>query len=121
VIQIHAGDPLNEKEDDLREPAKDRLDRWEQELKPVVAHWGHKIDVSLWRNNPGGKPFHDRYIITDQCGISAPGGLDFGDDPTRAILTSWAWLEPSIISDILLKEFNPSTSPYKLLGSRRAK
>jgi hypothetical protein len=121
LIQIHAGDPLMDSEVAHRELAKDRLDRWEQELKPVVTHWKHMFDVTLWKNNTGGKSFHDRYIITDQCGISVPGGLDFGDDPTRANLTSWSWQEPSIIEDILRREFNPSTSPYTLLESRRFK
>ena len=121
VIHIHAGDPHYDAEVAHREMASARLDQWEQALKPVVAYWKHRFEVFLWKNNPGEKTFHDRYIITDQCGVSAPGGLDFGDDPTRANLTSWTWLEPPIISEILLKEFNPSTSPYKLLGSRKVK
>jgi hypothetical protein len=119
LIQIHAGDPLADGDDAHKERAKDRLDRWEQELKPVIAHWKHKFEVTLWRNNPGGKSFHDRYIITDQCGISVPGGLDFGDDPARANLTSWSLLEPAIIADVLLREFNPSKSPYQRLDSRK--
>lgn len=119
LIQIHAGDPFADGDDTHKERANDRLDRWEQELKPVITHWKHKVEVTLWKNNPGGKSFHDRYIITDQCGISVPGGLDFCDDPERANLTSWSWLEPPIIADILLREFNPSKSPYQRLTSRQ--
>ncbi len=119
LIQIHAGDPLADGDDAHKERAKDRLDRWEQELKPVISHWKHRFEVTLWKNIRGKKSFHDRYIITDQCGISVPGGLDFGDDPVRANLTSWSWLEPSIIAEILLREFNPSTSPYQKLDSRK--
>jgi hypothetical protein len=119
LIQIHAGDPLYYGEDEHKEPAKDRLDRWERDLKPVIAQWSHKFEVFLWRNRPGSKTFHDRYIITDQCGVSVPGGLDFGDDPARANLTSWSWLESPIVADVLLREFNPSKSPYTLLGSRK--
>lgn len=119
LIQIHAGDPLADGDDAHKERAKDRLDRWERELKPVITHWKHKFEVTLWKNRE--KTFHDRYIITDQCGISVLGGLDFGDDPARANLTSWSWLEPSIIADILLREFNPSKSPYQKLDSRQFK
>ena len=119
LIQIHAGDPLADSDPAHRESAKDRLDRWKQALKPVISQWKHKIEVTLWKDNPGGKTFHDRYIITDQCGISAPGGLDFSDDATRANLTTWSWLEPPIIADILFREFNPSKRAYKLLATRK--
>lgn len=119
LIQIHAGDPRYLGDDAYNETAADRLDRWERELKPVIAQWGHKFEVTLWANRSGGKKFHDRYLITDQCGISMPGGQDFESDPTRANLTTWSWLEPPIIRDILLQEFHPVKSPYLLLGSRR--
>ena len=119
LIHIHAGDPLHIGDDSDKEPFADRLDRWERELKPVISQWKHTFEVFLWRNQPGGKGFHDRHLITEQCGISAPGGLDFEDDPTRANLTSWSWLEPPIIQDIIHREFHRVKSPYKLLGSRR--
>lgn len=119
LIHIHAGDPLHIGDNADKEPFADRLDRWELELKPLISQWKHSFEVFLWRNQPGGKVFHDRYLITEQCGISAPGGLDFEDDPTRANLTSWSWLEPPIIQDIIHREFHRVKSPYKLLGSRR--
>jgi hypothetical protein len=119
LIHIHAGDPMHLGDIADKETAANRLDRWERELQPVIAQWKYQFEVFLWRNQPGGKAFHDRYLITEQCGISAPGGLDFEDDPTRANLTSWSWLEPAIMRDVLLNEFHRTKSPYQFLGSRR--
>jgi hypothetical protein len=118
-IHIHAGNPLNDSEDSHHETPQARLDRWDQYLQPVIKQWAHKFEVSLWKNKPGGKTFHDRYIITDQCGVNVSGGLDFGDDPTRANLTNWSWLEREAIQDILQREFHSVKSPYRLLESRR--
>lgn len=120
-IRIHAGNPQEDLEHAHREPAADRLDRWERALQPVVAQNGHSFRVSLWANQAGGKNFHDRYIITDQCGVDAPGGLDFITDATRANLSGWRLLEYQEIMDILTREFHERKSPYRHLGTREVK
>ena len=120
-IHIHAGNPQQDPEDGHRETAVDRLDRWEVALEPVVAQNGHSFRVSLWANKADGKNFHDRYILTDQCGVDAPGGLDFGTDPTRANLSGWRLLDHAEIADILTCEFHEKKSPYKHLGTREVK
>lgn len=120
VIHIHAGDPQNDRDEALRETPKERLHRWEQALRPVITQWGHKFEVFLWKNKTGGKTFHDRYLITDQCGVKAPGGLDFVEntDASKANISSWSWLEPDEIQDIILHEFHRSKGPYAFLDSR---
>ena len=120
MIHIHAGDPTAVGNEDLRESVDDRLERWETELKPIAGHWGHTFRVFLWGRKPGGKLFHDRYIITDQCGLDAPGGLDFLPDgeAERANQTTWSILNPKDIRQILLEEFHHAKSPYRHLGSR---
>ena len=120
TIHIHAGDPAFVGREDLREPVDDRLDRWEGELKTFAGHWGHTFRVFLWGRKPGGKLLHDRYIITDQCGLDAPGGLDFlpDSDAERANQTTWSILNPKDIRQILLEEFHHAKSPYRYLGSR---
>lgn len=120
-VRIHAGDPREDPEVAHQEAPADRLDRWEQELRPVAAQNGHSFQVTLWANNPGGKKFHDRYIITDQCGVDAPGGLDFITDATRANLSGWRLLEHQEIVDILTREFHERKSPYRNLGTREVK
>lgn len=118
LVHIHAGDPQNDPDSSHRESSNDRLRRWGEELRPVIARWGHRFEVFLWKNIAGGKTFHDRYLITDQCGVRAPGGLDFVDDATRANISSWALLEHDEIQDIIHREFHRSKSPYGFLGTR---
>ena len=118
IIHIHAGDPRNDRRRAHQESVADRLDRWEVKLKQVASHFGHTFCVSLWANRAGQENFHDRYIVTDQCGIDARGGLDFLDDETRANISGWTWLEPDEVRKILLDEFHHAKSPYQYLGSR---
>lgn len=120
-IRIHAGDPSDDPDPAHRESAIDRLDRWKRALQPVIAQNGHSFRVSLWANRAGGKNFHDRYIITDQCGVDAPGGLDFITDASRANLSGWRLLEHQEIVDILTREFHERKSPYRHLGSREVR
>ncbi len=119
LIHIHAGDPQNDSDPMHQDSPHDRLRQWEQQLRPVINQWGHKFEVFLWRNRPGGKTFHDRYLITDQCGVRAPGGLDFVEDASKANISSWSLLEPEEIQDIIQREFNRAKSPYLQIGSRQ--
>lgn len=121
LIRIHAGDPQQDSQTDHQETAAERLACWEQALKPVVAQNRHSFQVTLWANRSDGKHFHDRYIITDQCGIDTPGGLDFTTDATRANLSGWRLLEHDEIVDILNREFHERKSPYRHLGTCEAK
>lgn len=113
-IDIHAGDPTEDK-DGLCETVRERLDRWKTELGPEAKHFCKEFHVYLWGRKPGGKRFHDRYIITDQLGLGAPGGLDFGTDSLQANYTEWTWLEPCDVQEIVLTEFDKMKSPYRFL------
>jgi hypothetical protein len=119
VIHIHAGDPETVGPDEHHESKSDRLDRWKRELGPVARHWGHCFRVLLWKRKRGGASFHDRYLITDQCGVDVPGGLDFVPDvdEDRANSTTCSVLEAEQINAILLDEFHHHKSPYEYLGS----
>jgi hypothetical protein len=117
LIRIHAGDPQQDRIEEYRESVANRLARWQDALRPVAAQNGHSFQVSLWANKPEGKHFHDRYIITDQCGVRAPGGLDFISDSTQANLSGWGLLQHEEITDIVIREFHKTKSPYKHLGT----
>lgn len=120
AIHIHAGDPESVGPNEWRESKEDRLNRWERSLQPVARHWGHSFRVFLWKRKPGGRTFHDRYLISDQCGLEVPGGLDFlpDSDAERANSTTWSVLEADQIQAIVHEEFHHSKSPYTYLGSR---
>lgn len=123
TVHIHAGDPESLGPPEYHESKDDRLNRWERALEPVARHTGHSFRVLLWKRKPGGKTFHDRYIITDQCGIDAPGGLDFlsDADEERANTTTWSLLGADQVKAILLEDFHHQKSPYQYLGSRHIK
>jgi predicted HTH domain antitoxin len=42
----------------------------------------HHCKVFLWEAYPGRETFHNRYLLTAQCGISVPAGLDWRADST---------------------------------------
>jgi len=119
AIHIHAGDPESVGPEELRESKNDRLARWKAALRPVVNQWRHTFRVFLWKRKPGGRTFHDRYLVTDQFGINAPGGLDFlpDEDEGRANTTTWSVLETEQIKSIVHEEFHHQKSPYEYLGS----
>jgi hypothetical protein len=111
-IHIHAGNPQEDR--DRPESVSDRLAAWERYLRPLQHP--HRITVFLWGSQPGGETFHDRYILTDQCGISVPAGLDCRTSSTPNS-TTWSLLDEA---DRIrrLQDFDPATSPYQLLGKR---
>ncbi len=120
-IVIHAGDPEVFGPEEQREPVEARLNRWEQLLEPVVGHWGHAIQISLWGKKPGGPKPHDRFVITDQCGFSIAGGLDFLPDAlaSQANTTEWTVLPHARALEIQQRDYHHAKSPFKYLGTRK--
>jgi len=92
------------------------LDAWEQKLRPLIAAEGHRFRVFLWESLPGSESMHDRFILTDQCGISVPGGLDCRTR-SHANSTDWNLLDEDIRQRRWC-EYDPSVSPFRLLGNR---
>jgi len=72
--------------------------------------------VFLWESLPGSESMHDRFILTDQCGISAPGGLDCRSH-SHANRTDWSLLDEDV-RQRHWNEYDPPVSPFKLLGNR---
>jgi len=112
-IHIHAGDPTARTARN-QEPVRDRLAAWASRLQPLVRRFRHRFKVFLWGRRPGGELFHDRYILTDQCGISVPAGLDYRNPPSR---TTWTLLDNSTYLS-RLQDYDQPTSPFDLLGMR---
>ena len=124
IIHIHAGDPQTVGPEGTRESVDARLDRWETELKPMAAHWGHTFRVLLWArkrtNGVAREPFHDRYIITEQFGVTVPGGLDFlpETEVDRAGTSSWSLMTVKQTRRVIQQELHHAKSPYRYLGTR---
>lgn len=94
----------------------DYLNAWEQKLRILIAADGHRFKVFLWESLPGSQSLHDRFILTDQCGISAPGGLDCRSH-SHANSTDWSLLDEDVRQQ-RLNDYDPLLSPFKLLGDR---
>jgi hypothetical protein len=115
-IHIHAGDP--QKSHRPQSP-RDRLDTWQRALARLPRRF--RIKISLWSKDISGPDLHDRYIITNQCGVSCPGGLDCYDDlsmSSKAQTTSTWFLMSHDAMSAHLGEYEENSSPYDLLGSR---
>lgn len=69
--------------------------------------------LRVWRPRPGGKPFHNRRILTNHAGLSCPWGLDV-HDAGGAGDDEWALLDYEDRVAISA-DFQRNTSPYELV------
>lgn len=90
----------------------DCLAEWKRKLQPLANKDGHKFKVFLWESKPGSGSMHDRYILTDQCGLLIPGGLDCREhsDPNS---TNWSLVDENVRCE-RWENYHPSTSPFDL-------
>jgi hypothetical protein len=91
----------------------DYLAGWAQKLRSLIAVDSHRFRVFLWESLPGSESMHDRFILTDQCGISVPGGLDCRSH-SHANRTDWSLLDEDVRTR-RWAEYDPSVSAFKLL------
>lgn len=95
------------------------FDLWERRLRPLIDANDHRFRVFLWESLPGSGTMHDRYILTDQCGISIPGGLDCRAH-SHPNSTDWSLLD----EDVRLRrwsDYDPQVSPFRLRDQREIK
>jgi hypothetical protein len=59
---------------------------------------------------------HDRFILTDQCGISTPGGLDCRSH-THANSTDWNLLDEEA-RRLRWNDYVPPDNPFSLMGHK---
>ncbi len=94
----------------------DYLSAWELKLRPLIMVDGHRFRVFLWESMHGSESMHDRFILTDQCGISAPGSLDCRSH-SHANSTDWSLFDEDV-RQRRLNEYNPPVSLFKLVGNK---
>lgn len=111
-IQIHT--------DPTKEPsglsAVDQLNTWESVLRPIVACYGHSFEVFLWSTRTPDYRFHDRFLLTDQCGV---GSQDSFECVNRNPSTTHWFLLPQDIRQRLIAELRPQTSHYDFMNNRQ--
>ncbi|PHB37069.1 hypothetical protein [Bacillus wiedmannii] len=120
-IHIHCSLPSGYKQDlKFKDRVKAYLKEWEEKIKQLIEENNSRSDifrVCLWNRIKGQQKFHDRSIITDQCGIGIEGGLDVYDYSTR---TTWHLLQPETIKR-RRDDVTKGLSPYRFLGEKQIK
>ncbi|HRH40157.1 MAG TPA: hypothetical protein PKY82_00840 [Pyrinomonadaceae bacterium] len=93
--------------------------QWKSFLEELNAKDKHGFEIIYWRVKNRGEQFHDRHIITNQCGISVPNGLDL---PNRVNpgTTDISLLDEDVRLKRLSK-FTGSTSVYETKDEWRMK
>ena len=91
---------------------KKRLLRLKQELDRR-----HILQVVLWRAGAGDDDMHDRYLLTDQCGIDAGRGFRC-DAPGTSRTTLWKLLDYDDAQSLALRYQQPQLRPHEYLGER---
>lgn len=97
--------------------AEQRLNYWETKLNPLIRLYNCIFYVYFWkRKNPQSPDMHNRYILTDQCGIKVAHGLDCS--PSNANIDEWNILDEDKRNK-LWWEYEKSTSPYEYVDHRK--
>jgi len=82
------------------------LNSWKRSSQEIFQKHGHICKLFQWDK---ADTWHDRYIITDQCGVHVGAGLDDRDEGK----STWSKLDYNTLSDIV-KDFRENSSPYTL-------
>jgi hypothetical protein len=117
-VRIHVGNPGRRLLAYQLAEIEARLQEWEESIRPILRHGiGHRVTVFLWDQgfDLTRARAHDRFVLTDQCGISVPGGLDCY--PSATDTTDWILLDEDIRRR-RLDQYTPGIGPFSLLGSR---
>ncbi len=85
IIDIHTSvkSMINSKNEFDWEMAKG----WIQKIQSIEKQYRHEITIKIWEDTDKNK-WHDRWLITDQCGVSMGKGSDTGNwtDATWGLL-----------------------------------
>lgn len=89
------------------------LGLWKDKLESHLPP-GQSVEVFHWSEKPGGQDFHDRYILTDQCGLEVGKGLDCYR--TKQYRTLWKRIPDEVRSELWFEYQPREGSPYELVG-----
>lgn len=86
---------------------------WELKLQELMQTYRHKYRVYLWENQFDTGKFHDRYILTDQIGISVPWGVDCYERTHDS--TKWNVLD-EVDRELCWADFDQTSEKFELVG-----
>ncbi len=85
IIDIHTS--IKSMINNKKEFDWEKANSWIQKIKSLEKQYKHQITIKIWEDTDKNK-WHDRWIITDQCGITMGKGSDTGNwtDATWGLL-----------------------------------
>lgn len=94
------------------------ISNWERKIKSLgLSNDLGRVKLFLWEPKKKGQKFHDRAIITDQCGISVEGGLDVYDPKHLNTKTTFNLLDNDVLAR-RLRDFDPASGVFRLVRQR---
>ena len=111
IIEVHTSIKSMLNNERPREFVWQKANRWVHILKEHEKKYGHEIILYIWEEIRNQNQWHDRWLITNQCGISIGSGADISDwtDSTWGLLD---WEELPVISN----KFNSNRKIYNFIG-----
>lgn len=100
---------------------EDSLNAWTKSLAGLKGRPGsrHLFKVFVWQSKANGPRMHDRFLLTDQCGILSGNGFDCWEDDTVRE-TTWSLLDAAAWTE-RRTDLVPNGGPFKCLGERVVK
>jgi len=86
-----------------------KITKWKKFIKQIYQDYGHLVIINIWDKKEDSIKLHDRYIITEQSGISSAAGTD-KDDYQQS---EWGIKDYSTLYDIE-NQYNENFSPFEL-------
>lgn len=109
IIDIHTSvKPLTDKNDIFDWKF---ANPWVQQLQKFEQQFGHTISIHVWEDHKKTDEWHDRWIITNQCGIT----IGKGSDISNSTDSTWGIIEWDEIPNITNK-FIPNRNMYSHIG-----
>ena len=90
---------------------------------PKIIPSGKEVKITIWKQRLKGEKLHNRYILTENCGIAFGVGLDQSGEEDSAETDDLHWLEEGVL-DFRNREYlgNPPAfdkviPSFKIIGS----
>jgi hypothetical protein len=113
LLEIHTEDHC-----EIPDGCYPEITRRISEAMPTVSAGRGQKWFRVWQQRPGGKPFHNRRILTNQTGLSCPWGLDIHEGPgITPGDDEWAILDDSV-REAISRDFQQNTTPYRNVFER---
>ncbi len=88
-----------------------KADGWTNILKELERKYGHSITINIWEEKKKENEWHERWIITDQCGIF----IGKGSDVSKWTDSTWGLLDWEDLPEISNK-FDSNRQVYNFIG-----